>query len=971
MKVLPLLAVCCGTWPISGLWAGQDYVVNAWQTDEGLPNNAVTALVQSHDGYLWIGTSNGLARFDGIRFSTFRTEETPGLGSNSILSLYEDRHGVLCIGTDGGGLTSYECGRFVERSTKEGLSSPTVLCVCEDKDRQLWVGTPSGLNRWDQTRFSSFFESEGLQNHRVDAIAQLPNGKLVLATGNGLAEFTAAGLKSYQPNGYAPHGAIRLLLADHQDYLWLADDAGLWRISLSAAGGNSEVYAGLVSSLIQCSTGEIWFGTRDGSLRRIADPTQNRPPVEVERFPSAILVLCEDREGDLWLGTANDGLRQLKQPPLRLMPLPKDLAKREVTSLLRMSTGTVWMASSTGALSLWKGENRSLQEEPPLPEDVLVHAISGDTEDGLWIGTLGNGLFCWKNDRLLHLSQRDGLSDSDIETIYTDGHGSIWLGTRNGGLNCLCKGRITRFLTPWGFTGHFANTITEDRSGALWIGTTGDGLFRLSNSVFSTYTTENGLPSDQVYVLLPDEEGDMWVGTASGLVLLKDGRLTAFTAKNGLPDDGIYQLQDDGEANLWIGCNSGVYRLRKCQLRDYAAGRTRFIDAVEYGRADGLSSLRCVPGAHVASKDQGGGSLWFLTGKGPVVIRIRESHWNPLPPPIILEQVLLENEPAPLQEPIRVPPGKEKIQFQYTALSLAAPEKVRFRYQLAGFDPDWVEAGSSRKASYTKVTPGHYRFHVRACNNDGVWNETGASLALIVVPFWWDTTLFKLTLLALVGSIAAGLYRLRHARLREMEQLRVQLAGDLHDELGSSLWSITLLSQLLQKHGQMGEEERRDLNEIHRIATQTSNAIRDIVWFINPSFDTTEDLVLRMRDFANTILRGVEFRLHCEGVDLSRRLALDFRQNLFRSFKEALTNVAKHARASRVEISFAEEPGLWILSIRDNGVGFTPCAPCKGFGLKSLRRRMEKIGGAVRVESDLNQGTTIIFTIAPNCSRLS
>ena len=963
MNALRFIALCCACWPLAGLSDNPDYLIDAWQTDEGLPSQAVTAILQAHDGYLWIGTSNGLARFDGVRFTTFRALDTPELGSNRILTLYEDRQGSLYIGTDGGGLTCYEAGRFVERSTKEGLSSPAVLCACEDNDRQLWVGTSSGLNRWEQSRFVSFFESEGLQDDRVSAIALLPGGKLIFATGKGLAEFEATRFTSYQPVGHRLHRDIHLLQPGREGCLWLADEAGLWRFNLQSSGEDTLVYPGLVTSLVQRSTGDIWFGAAGGSLRRMPGRAQNHPSVEVEHFSSAITVLREDREGSLWLGTANEGLRRLKPPPLRLMALPDNLAKQEAPSMERISSGAVWAGSSAGTLCVWQRDALSLLKCPRLPEDALINVISGDNKSGLWIGTLGNGLFHWKDDQLLHLSQRDGLSDSDIEALCTDGHDSVWLGTRNGGLNHFQNGRITRFLTPWGFTGHYASAITQDRSGHLWIGTTGDGLFRLSNSAFSTYTMRNGLPSDRVHVLLADDDGAVWIGTDSGLVWLKDQHLATFTAKNGLPDDGIYQLQDDGGGNLWVGCNRGVYRLRKQQLRDYAEGRARFIDAVGYGKLDGLPGLQCVPGAQVVNNDQRDGSLWFLTSKGMVVIRSRESLSNPLPPPVILEQMLVDNEPVPLAEPVRVLPGKEKIQFQYTALSLAAPEKIRFRCQLTGFDPDCVDVGGSRRAAYTKVPPGRYRFHVLACNNDGLWNESGASLAFVVAPFWWDTTLFRLAALVVAGSVAAGLHRLRQARRREIEQLRVRLAGDLHDELGSSLWSITLLSGMLQKHGQMGEEERRDLGEIHRIATQTSNAIRDIVWLINPAFDTVQDLVLRMKDFAGTILRGVECRWHCEGVDLSRRLTLNFRQNFFLAFKEALTNVAKHARATEVDIRLEEQPGLWKLSIRDNGVGFKPSAPAKGFGLISLQRRAENIGGTLWIESEPNRGATIVFTM--------
>ena len=330
---------------------------------------------------------------------------------------------------------------------------------------------------------------------------------------------------------------------------------------------------------------------------------------------------------------------------------------------------------------------------------------------------------------------------------------------------------------------------------------------------------------------------------------------------------------------------------------------------------------------------------------------------------MVLEQVLVENEPVPLSAKIRVPPGRGKIQVQYTALSLTAPEKVRFRVRLAGFDRDWVEMAGNRSARYTQVPPGRYDFRVRACNNDGVWNEAGAGVALDVAPFWWQTVWFRVGVVVLAAATGAGVIRMRQARRREIERLRVRLAADLHDELGSSLWSITLLSRMLQKDGQMGMEERRDVGEIHRIAQHSSSAIRDIVWLINPAYDTAQDLVLRMRDFARTMLRGVEHGLQCGSVDPSRKLPLDFRQNVLLLFKEAVTNIGKHAQASQVEILLHESAGNWQLTIHDNGVGFDPAGDSSGHGLKSLHQRTKRIGGELTIKSQPGGGTSVTLTV--------
>ncbi len=334
---------------------------------------------------------------------------------------------------------------------------------------------------------------------------------------------------------------------------------------------------------------------------------------------------------------------------------------------------------------------------------------------------------------------------------------------------------------------------------------------------------------------------------------------------------------------------------------------------------------------------------------------------NTAPPPVVLEAVLIENDRCRLRNNIRVPPGKENLQFQFTALSLTAPGKVAFRYQLEGFDRGWSEVTPSRTARYPKVGAGKYRFHVVARNNDGVWNETGASVALVVTPFWWETHAFRLAAAGAVILALAGLYRMRQNRRRELERLRVRIASDLHDDGGSSLWSITVLSRMLAQRGTLSPEERQDVNEIHRISVQTSNAIRDIIWLINPGLDSLQDLLLRMKDFAGVMLRGIEFRLECKGVDTTRRLSLDSRQHLFFFFKEALTNVAKHSQATAVEVQIEHQSGRWRFLIRDNGVGFDPGAATSGNGLKNLRARAAKLGATLEIQSRPGEGTAVIL----------
>jgi len=970
VRLGPLLCGLAGYASAQPAEEGTNLVVDTWQVDAGLPHNSVTALLQTRDRYLWVGTSNGLARFDGLRFTTFRVLDNPGLRSNRILCLHEDSSGSLWIGTEEGGLASCRGGQFTSLTTAQGLSSDTVLCLANDQAGDLWVGTASGLNRWRAGQFATFFKTDGLPDDRVSAICQPRGASLLLATGKGLCQFSGGRLAPYGPPGWAqPQTNLCALREDRAGRLWLGAELGLFRLPAASVNGAEPLAKNAAAGLLclaESAEGGMWCGTSAGDLwRAIPGPTNNLSLERIWHFPNPITALCEDAEGNLWAGTAGGGLHRLKRRQARLIPLAERLGRRWPPCIFETSDGELRILAGDKGLYRFQGGRLTLLERLPLLDGVAVQTVCGTGAGSLWIGTLREGLFQSVQGVLNQFSERDGLSDSAIEVLYAEPDGGLWIGTRNGGLNYFKDRAVTRFNTPWGFSGSFACALEKDPQGNLWIGTTGDGLFQFAQGRFAAYTETNGLPSREIRALQVDLDGTLWAGTAGGLCRVKAGRVTAFTARQGLAEEAIMQLRSDDDGGLWLGSNSGISRVRKDQLNACAEGRAGFLDVVAYGKEDGLPGLQCLPGVQSGPGRGGDGWLWFSTSRGLVVIRRRGLKWNPLPPPVVIEHVLVENQDVALDAPIRVAPGKESLQFRYTALSLTAPGKVAFRYQLEGFDRDWSEVNASRTARYPKVPPGRYRFRVQARNNDGIWNEAGAAVALVVVPFWWATNGFRLVVAAAIVCALGGLYRLRQTRRREIERLRVRIAGDLHDDVGSSLWSITLLSRMLSKHGKLEPSERQDVDEIHRIALQTSNSIRDIIWLINPAFDTVQDLMLRTKDFAGTVLRGVDYRLECEGPVLLRKLPLDFRQNLFFLLKEALTNIARHAQAAVAEVRIEEDSGRWRVTVQDNGAGFDPAAQTSGNGLRNLRARAVKMGAKLEIRSQPGQGATLTLVVTP------
>ncbi|MGN6386474.1 MAG: sensor histidine kinase, partial [Verrucomicrobiota bacterium] len=866
--------------------------------------------------------------------------------------------GGIWIAVENGGLMHLTRGRLDPQPRLEGLSSLSILTVHVDRRGVLWAGSAAGLNRWEGNRFVPYLKVDGLPDESITAIAEEPGGALLAGTAAGIARYSGGVFQPFLATN-APTGKISAMVVDPAGKIWIGGDAGLQVTGNELAPGRTvRVTREPVVSLLCRANGEIWFGTASGSLKFIRPGFTNA--VEAGHFASPLNSLLEDHEGSIWAG-GRQGLSRLKKRQMRFVSPGGEAAPaairpgREIISHYSNGEGAAAEVFREGSANFSiQGNDGSARRLPAIGLVKTADGFGGT----LWAGTSGEGLWQWDGGRVHVWGQEEGLSDIFVEALHVTGPDSAWVGTRNGGLNHVTRAGIKRFLTPWGFTGNYASVIASDARGTIWIGTTGDGLFSLRDGKFTAHTTRSGLRDNQITALVAEANGTVWAGTARGLNFWDGEKWHAFTEKNGMPESAIDQLQEDPAGNLWLGCGQVIYRCAKPRLAAIAAGESVMAYPIPYGRSDGLAGATVLPGAHL-SRNSRKDAVIFSTSRGLLMIEPAKLQPNTIPPPVLIQEVLIGAEAVPAMPVVEAPPGRESIQFRYAALSFAAPEKVRFRCKLAGFDDDWIDAGGSRTMRYAKVPPGTYDFQVTACNNDGIWNEEGAVIALIVAPFWWETIWFRVGAALVACSVFSGIILVQRQKRLEIERLRVRIAGDLHDEIGSSLWSITLLSKMLQQGGTLGEEEKRDAGEIHRIASQTSNALRDIVWLINPGLDTLQDMVLRMRDFLSATVRGMEVHVTADQADLSKKLSLETRQCFFLIFKEAVTNAAKHGQADRLEIHLAESQGVLEMRGKDNGVGFDATCASRGHGIPSLKRRAQTVGGEIRIVSASGQGTEV------------
>ncbi|UCH98355.1 MAG: response regulator [Candidatus Aminicenantes bacterium] len=806
------------------------YIQDTWEIERGLPQVTVHEVIRTRPGYLWLGTQEGLVRFDGVRFKTFDKKSVEQLDNNWIWTLYEDRKGNLWIGTDGGGVTCMKDGKFVTYTTQHGLSNNIVRSIGEDSEGNLWMGTESGLNRLAREKFTIFTKKQGLSNEKIRCIHEDRDGNLWIGTnGGGLNRLKDNRFTAYTTKEGLSDDQISVICEDRDGNLWIGTDCGGLNHLKDDRFTTYTTKEGLshdrISAIYEDQAGCLWIGTYGGGLNRLKDGKFTAFTTKEGLSDDFVFSIFEDPEGSLWIGTGGGGLNRLKDGKFTPYTTTEGLSDNLVSSIYEDGEGNLWIGTYRGGLNRLKQGTFTAYTTKQGLSNHLVRSIHKDRQGNLWIGT-DRGLNRLKDETFTVFTKEHGLSNEKVWCIHEDRQGNLWVGT-DSGLNCLKDGKFTIFTRKQGLSNEKIICILEDRTGNLWIGTNGGGLNRLKNGKFTVYTTKEGLSNDMVWAIYEDEEGTLWIGTrGGGLNRLKNGKFTRFCVKEGLFDDIVYQILEDDRGNFWMSCNKGIFKVKKQELNDFAEGKTNSFHCVSYNEKDGMKSRECNGGTQPPGWKTRDGKLWFPTIKGVMMIDPSFTRINQVPPPVVIEKIItndLNFQPPVLTNNGKVilPPGTERLDIQYTGLSLLVPEKVRFRYKMEGFDEEWVEVGTRRTAYYTKLPPGDYTFRVTACNNDGIWNKTGAFISFYLRPFFYQTFWFYLSCVLAVGVIGFIGYRVRvrrfkarEAKLRRLVEARTKQLKELNIELENKVKERT--SEL--------EQANTRLKEAKEIAEQANRA---------------------------------------------------------------------------------------------------------------------------------------------------
>jgi ligand-binding sensor domain-containing protein/two-component sensor histidine kinase len=954
------------------------YSVRIWQSDDGLPHNSVWAVAQGAHGYLWVGTQQGLVRFDGLHFVALDESAPVELRHGWITALCVTRDGSLWIGCEGYGLARMKAGAFTHFAEADGLPSLHISSFTESQDGSLWIGTEGGVARYKDGKFTSFTDKSGLGNNSIRAICQDHEEKIRVATGRGLSSINDEGNVSTLNFGMGSvSNSLKGVCEDSKGNIWVSSNEGITRDGENGRAFYSQ-NEGLPDRkstvLYHDRSDRVWVGTYSG-LACLVNGEVVAKPMNEAGFGDLVYTIYEDREENLWVG-ARDGLYRLTPARFTTYTAQEGLSCNNAMSVMEDRHGAIWIGTWGGGLDEMKdGKIRTYGTTNGLTHD-LVLSLHERRDGGIWVGMdFDGGLNLLREDRTNSFPKPTAPLGQVVRAIYEDREGSLWIGTGHG-LNILKGGKLATYTTAKGLAGNVVMVIYEDSEGRFWLGTEG-GLSQWNRGKFTNFGTRDGLAHNWINAIHEDSDHVLWIGSKGGLSRFKGGKFTSYTSKQGLFSDEIYEVLEDDFGNFWMSCRTGIFRVNKRDFEAVDRGAAKTVTCTVFGKADGLVSVQCNGVAKPAGWKSRDGRLWFPTIRGVVAVDSRIK-MNDQPPPVMIEEVLADrkvqkfakeaNDQNSVQfAPIKIPPGRGELEIHYAALSLQAPEKNRFQYMLATVDANWIDAGNRREAFYNNLAPGSYRFHVRACNNDGVWNEAGIVLPFVLLPHFWQTWWFKLTIPVALGLVLFAWYRFRMAQLREIERLRIQIAADLHDDVGARLTKVAMVTEFMERETAPTDKSKPHVENIAKTTREVIQAMDEIVWTINPKNDTLDNLANYIFQYAQEYFQntGVRCRMDLPPQLPNYPLSTEERHNLFMAVKETLNNVLKHAHATEVRISLAIEDRALRIVVTDNGCGFaTNGSQNGGDGLNNMKERLARIGGRLDLQSNQNSGTRVEMEVS-------
>jgi ligand-binding sensor domain-containing protein/signal transduction histidine kinase len=955
------------------------YALDMWREKDGLPQLTINEIYQTKDGYIYIGTNEGLYRFDGIRFMAIK-DEARGFVGNEILALEEDNESRLWIGYQGGLARLYKNVITILSEDSEFPKNSSVRALKKDDNGNMWIGFYNQVVKFKNQELTVFDKNGETKINAVTSIHIDKKQGVWVGTDNGLYQIEDQKLVKHSilTKDGNELSKVTSIVSASDESLWLTVKEGfLIRYhnrqftTYNLRMAPSDI---LNVNVIHIDTnGNVWIGTKEKGLCRFEDekliPYSNS---NINFSMSHVVSLFADREGSLWIGTEIDGLLRLRDVEFTAYTTKDGLAGNRVHSLVEDTKGNIWVGSSDGASCITGNVVRNYILHEPTGYPRMITSIAETAEGSMWFATY-YGIFSLKDGKFTQVL-KDVIDKTEVRLLYKDKTYGLWITTRSKGLIYFKDGKIL-YTHPNDEGFNFCEdvrTLHLDNSNVLWLGTKNKGLMQLINGQLSSYATRGTIPSNSVTSIYEDSDATLWITTNAGLSRIKDNKFTNYNISNGLITNDLAQILEDNHNNLWISTTSmGVIQLNKRMLNDVAEGKLSNFHRKIYTTRNGLSANNCSINASWKGKD---GKLWFGTIKGVIVTDPGKHRINTHIPPVYIEEYLVNKKDLNIKDNIQIQPNHAELEIHYTALSYLIPENVQFKYKLEEFDSDWVEAGSRRVAYYTNLPPGNYRFRVKACNNDGIWNEDGASLVFYVQPHFYQTYWFYMLCITTVMLIAWAVYYLRMRQLRTQLAMvlaeRNRIAQEIHDTLIQSIVGIQVqldaVSVMLFNSPKLAKQQ---LDSLRILVRNSLDEARNSIWNIRNKRTEEIDLAIALSNFAKELTAGkltrVKFQAHGQYQQLSETVEKD----VFRIGQEAITNAVNHAQAEDILIELKFDYQYLWLCVQDNGCGFDTEAEYSTnnhFGLLGMKERAHRLGAQLTIRSSLGSGTEVSLVVPIN-----
>jgi signal transduction histidine kinase len=955
--------------------AMSQYVRQRWGAESGFPRGAVYCITQTPDGYLWIGAEAGLVRFDGVNFQLMQ-DLSSSFKIASVLGLTADAGGDLWVRLQRPTMLRYRKGVFKNVMSEYGRPDSTVAAInrAQNGALMLWVlQGEGGALTVEGDRFKTLAQPGGLSRSPVLAITETTDGDVWIGTRdaglyrlrNGQAEGVTKGLPDLKVNCLAP---------GKNGELWVGTDRGIARwdgVELTTVALPPALKELQALSLTIDRDLNLWVGTNSHGLLRINQQGVSSLSAAAYGAGEAVTAVFEDREGNLWIGSAN-GIERLRDSVFVSYSAPEGLPSEKNGPVFIDDEQRAWFAPLAGGL-YWLNNGRVGRVAQAGMDKDIIYSIAGGGGD-LWVGRRRGGLtrLRMRDGAVSDLTytQRDGLAQDSVYAVSVSRAGDVWAGTLSGGVSKFSKGSFTTYTAVQGLASNSVSAIVEDAGGVIWFGTP-LGLSALANGRWKTYLARDNLPSEAVNCLLVDSTKTLWIGTSGGLAFRKDARIERPRGTPSFLREPILGIAEDGAGALWIAASTHVVRVNRDRL---IAGELSAADVREFGLADGLLGMEGVRRSRTVAASPSG-QIWFSLNRGISFVDPSRVINNSAPAIAQLQSISADGLPISTSAAFRISADHQRIVFGFAGLSLAIPERVKFRFKLDSFDSEWSAPVPFREASYTNLPPGAYRFRVMASNVDGLWTGAEATADFQIIPLYWQTWWFRLccVIVGLLGILA--LYRLRMLQLTRRMNLRFEerlaertrIAQELHDTLLQGILSASMQLHVATSRAPADSAIKPMLERVLQLMSQVIDegrgAIRGLRSTKGVSLDLEQAFSLIQDELG--VQEPVGFRILVEGRP--RTLHPILRDEVYRIGREALVNAFRHARARHIEVELDYAANTFRLLVRDDGCGIDPQVLQSGreghWGLRGMRERAERIGARFRVHSRDDAGAEVELSI--------